>query len=59
MLIDQPNKIKKTTVTYRVNPEILNEFRTLCKEHNYKQIVIIENAMKKAIEELKGLGDDK
>jgi len=47
---------KKTTlktITFRMDEKIINDFRELCKKYDYKQVAIIENAMKKAIEELK------
>lgn len=56
MLINKDMKNdKKVTASFRVKREILEEFRKECKKNNIKQTSIIENAMKKAIEEMKGL----
>jgi len=50
------NIVKKKdlkTITYKLNPNLISEFREICKKHNIKQVAIIENAMKSAIKELK------
>jgi hypothetical protein len=44
---------KKKQVVYRIDEDIVNEFRMLCKKHNLKQVSIIENTMKEIIKELK------
>ncbi len=53
MLIKQDKKALKKAVTFRVDSGLLDEFKHLCKKHDLKQVSIIENAMKKAIEEIK------
>jgi hypothetical protein len=55
MLIEQKKKINYKTITFRLDKELINEFRKLCKEADLKQVTIIENAMKKAILEIKEL----
>lgn len=58
MLIEQKKKHLKKTATFRVDNDLLNDFRTLCKKHDLKQVLIIENAMKKAILEIKEMEKD-
>ena len=54
MLIEQKTNKRKVKVTsFRIDEEIVNEFKELCKKHSIKQVTVIENAMKKAIEEIK------
>lgn len=54
MLVDSTSKKRVlTTISFRADEQIVKEFKQLCKKHNVKQISIIENAMKKAIEEMK------
>jgi len=53
MLIKKTQKPTKKTVTFRVDSELLKEFKTLTKKHGYTQVLIIENAMQKAIQELR------
>jgi len=55
MLITQKKKEKKRMASYRFNQSLLDEFRELCKENNLVQVQILENAMKKAIDEMKEL----
>jgi len=59
MLLVKQDKTTYKTITFRLDEELIKEFRELCKAHDYKQVSIIENAMKKAIEELKGLENEK
>lgn len=59
MLLVKQDKTTYKTITFRLNEELIKEFRALCKAHDYKQVAIIENAMKRAIEELKGLENEK
>jgi len=58
MLIEQPKKAISKTVTFRIGNDLLAEFRELCKKNDLKQVTIIENAMKKAILEMKELEKD-
>lgn len=58
MLIEQEKKKLKRTATFRIDSDLLDEFRKLCKKHELKQISIIENAMKKAILEIKKMEKD-
>ncbi len=53
MLIEQKKKSLKRTATFRVDDDLLSEFKKLCKKHDLKQVSIIENAMQKAISEIK------
>ena len=55
MLIEAKREEKegKKSTTFRLESSLLDEFRKLCKDNNIKQVVIIENAMKQAIEEIK------
>jgi len=55
MLISQDEKDKRVlkTISFRADEKIVDEFKALCKKHKVKQITVIENAMKKAIQELK------
>jgi hypothetical protein len=55
MLITQKKKEKKKMASYRFDKSLLDEFRELCKQNNLVQVQILENAMKKAIEEMKEL----
>lgn len=59
MLLTKQEKRAYKTITFRLDEELIKEFRELCKAHDYKQVLIIETAMKKAIEELKGLENEK
>jgi len=59
MLLTKRDKTTYKTITFRLDEKLIKEFRKLCKAHDYKQVSIIENAMKKAIEELKGLDSEK
>jgi len=53
MLIGNDRKRVLKTISFRADEEIVNEFKALCKKHKIKQITVIENAMKKAIQEIK------
>jgi len=53
MLITKHIKPTKKTASYRLDAELLGEFRALCKEHDLVQTHILENAIKKAIGEIK------
>ena len=55
MLIGSPKSNKRIlkTISFRADKEIVNEFKIMCKKHNVKQITVIENAMIKAIEEMR------
>ena len=55
MLIKQKQKQNKKTASFRFNPVLLDEFRTLCKENDLVQVQIIENAMRVAIKEMREL----
>jgi len=62
MLITQTKKPTKKTASYRFDPILLDTFRTMCKENNLVQVQILENAMRKAIEEMremKGSNNDR
>lgn len=58
MLIEQKGKSLKRAVTFRVDNDLLDEFKILCKKHELKQVSIIENAMRKAILEIKEMEKD-
>lgn len=58
MLIEQKQKHLKKTATFRLDSALLDEFRALCKKHELKQVSIIENAMEKAILEIKEMEKD-
>ena len=49
----ETKKSKKKTVTFRIDEKLLAEFRLLCNLYDVKQVAIIENAMKEAINNLK------
>lgn len=53
MSIYQHKKTTHKTITFRLDEDLIAEFRTLCKEFDIKQVSIIESAMKKAILEIK------
>ena len=61
MLIETKNENKKGTnmAAFRIPFLILKEFRTLCRKHNIKQSIVIVNAMKLAIKEMKELENAK
>ncbi len=46
-------KSKKKTVSFRIDQDLLLDFRLLCNEFEVKQVGIIENAMKEAVKDLK------
>lgn len=56
MLIENSHKRTLKTISFRADSEVVQEFKSLCKTHKIKQVVIIENAMRKAILEIKQLG---
>ena len=45
-------KIDLKTITFRLDPFVIEKFREMCKKHKIKQVAVIEKAMLKAIEEL-------
>jgi len=53
MLLKKQVKQTKKTVTYRVDRDLLEEFKSLTKKYGYMQITVIENAMREAVKELK------
>lgn len=55
MLINEPKKRLLKTISFRADSEIVEEFKALCKTNKVKQITVIENAMIKAIEEMKAM----
>jgi len=59
MLIQTTKKKTKKTASYRFNSSLLDEFRELCKRNDLVQVQILENAMRKAIEEIKGMENEK
>ena len=56
MLIDN-NKIDRElkTASFKIDRELFDNFRQKCKQHRIKQVSIIVNAMKKALEEIEQL----
>ena len=61
MLIEdivKDKKIKKV-ISFRGDCDLIDEFRSLAKKNNIKMINVFENAMKKAIEEIKALENEK
>jgi len=53
-LVSKNVKRKKTKqVVYRIDEDIVNKFREICKQNGFKQVAIIENAMREVIEEVK------
>ena len=52
-------RVELKTVTFRLNPVVIEKFRTMCKRHNIKQVAVIERAMLKAIEELEAKENEK
>jgi hypothetical protein len=46
-------KSKKKTVSFRIDQELLLEFRLLCSAYDVKQVGIIESAMKEVVTDLK------
>jgi len=53
-LIEQSTpKSKIKSVSYRLNEDVVAEFRKMCKIYNVKQVAVIENAMKMVIDELR------
>lgn len=59
MLIEPNNSTPKKAITFRVDEQLLKQFKELCKRHNVKQVSVIENALKKAVQELKDLENEK
>jgi len=55
LIENRTTKKNLKNITFRVDSELIEEFRTLTKELSVKQTMIITNAMKKAIEEMKEL----
>ncbi len=53
MLLKKQVKQTKKTVTYRVDRDLLEQFKSLTKKYGYMQITVIENAMREAVKELK------
>jgi len=53
MLLKKQVKPTKKTVTYRVDRDLLDEFKVLTKKYGYMQITVIENAMREAVKELR------
>ncbi len=45
-------KSKKKVVTFRVDEKLLLDFRLLCSAYNIKQVAIVEEAMKRVVEDL-------
>ncbi len=45
-------KSKKKVVTFRIDEELLQNFRLLCSAYGIKQVAIVEEAMKKVVEDL-------
>ena len=52
MLTDTIMKDLKV-ITFKLDKNVIKEFREMCKKHRVKQVSVIEKAMIKAIEELK------
>ena len=46
-------KSKKKTVSFRIDQELLLDFRLLCNAYDVKQVGVIENAMKEVVADLK------
>ncbi len=42
-----------TPTSFRIESDIVKEFRILCKKHNISMVGVVRNAMKQVIEELK------
>lgn len=59
MLVDVKAKSKLKNINYKIEEDIVDKFKKLCKEKGIKQSDIIRNALQKAIEELEALDDDK
>jgi len=57
MLIETKKSTRMTA--FRIPILILEEFRTLCRKHDIKQSIVIVNAMKLAIKEMKELENAK
>lgn len=56
MLIKSIKEKKNLKVaSYRIDEEIVNKFKALCKKHKIKQVVVIENAMRQAIKEMEDI----
>lgn len=46
-------KAKKKAVSFRIDEELLLDFRLLCNAYDIKQVGVIENAMKEVVKDLK------
>lgn len=46
-------KAKKKSVSFRIDEELLLDFRLLCNAYDIKQVGVIENAMKEVVKDLK------
>jgi len=55
MLIKTNKKQTKKIASYRLDSELLDEFKALCKKNSFVQVHILENAMRQAISEMKSL----
>jgi hypothetical protein len=42
-----------TPTSFRIESDIVKEFRILCKKHNISMVGVVRNAMKQVIKELK------
>ena len=55
MLIEKKKNKEFAPTSFRVEKEIVKEFRELCKKHNVSQVAVVRNAMKQVIQELKAI----
>ncbi|MCK5855833.1 MAG: hypothetical protein KAG56_11485 [Sulfurovaceae bacterium] len=53
----EPSFLK--TISFRIDNELVDAFRMLCKEHKVKQSTVIKNALKQAIAEMENKADAK
>ena len=54
-LVTKPTPRDIKTITFKLDTSIVEKFRKLTKELGFKQSSIIDNAIRKAIEEMEGM----
>jgi predicted DNA-binding protein len=60
LLHKEPKKEDRMqSISFRIEKELISEFKTLCKTNKIYQSTIIKNAMKLAIKEMKELENAK
>jgi len=61
-LLTNDNRKKENnlkTITFRLEHDLIDNFKTLCKKHKIKQATVIRNALRLAIEEMEKIENEK